>query len=790
MNRGATVQKIVERLREPYETESAPEPPEELRGAILSEVPERLELSPEVASRGGAAGSGNAGPRRWVLAAAASLIVAVGAGVVAVRVMDEEPMTGAVPRRDEVAEQPPKPAEETADRRAAPAREETDVVEPTPAVEATPRASAPLLQDQRDRAASAPSERSAGERGAGRQLELEKVPTARDPWEVVTRTPGAPSDRIQVDGEGEGRQDAFAAPGESGEDATFEVDGVVITDQAAIGSSPTSHEFEALGERRAEPPARGREEAANLSVEQGNERIASMERERRVLEAELRQLDEFRGVPKPKSKQIPFPASEPAPSPPAHVAPSTGGTAEPNDQPYGDVFFRSYGTNPFLDTEDDPLSTFALDVDTGSYGVVRRYLSDGHLPPPEAVRVEELVNAFDYGDPAPSEGEGDFALIAEGSRSPFMAGERYHLVRFAVKAREVSAADRKPAVLTFVVDVSGSMAREDRLGLVKRALGLLLGELRSDDRVALVIYGSRGGVVLDHTGDLAAIRRAIDRLRPEGSTNAEEGLTLGYDLARRAFREGAINRVILCSDGVANVGATGPDSILERIGDEARRGVELTTVGFGMGNYNDVLMERLADQGDGAYAYVDTLDEARRVFVENLTGTLQTVARDAKVQVEFDPAVVARYRLLGYENRDVPDELFRDDTVDAGEVGAGHTVTALYEVKLRPDARPRATAATLHLRWRSAETGRVEEVARPIAVRELRRAWDEAPRALRLASVVAELAEILKGSYWAREGDLDDLFRRAQKLSAEYPGDLRVAELATLVGKAAALSRP
>jgi Ca-activated chloride channel homolog len=264
-------------------------------------------------------------------------------------------------------------------------------------------------------------------------------------------------------------------------------------------------------------------------------------------------------------------------------------------------------------------------------------------------------------------------------------------------------------------------------------------------------------------------------------------LALAYELARRSFREGAINRVILCSDGVANVGATGPESILERIGAEARRGIELTTVGFGMGNYNDVLMEQLANRGDGAYAYVDTLEEARRVFVENLTGTLQTVARDAKAQVDFAPEVVARYRLLGYENRDVADERFRDDTVDAGEVGSGHGVTALYEVKLHPGVRPRAEAATLTLRYRSAESGRIEELARTITAGELDREWDEGPAGLRLASVVAELAEILKGSYWAKDGDLDDLFRRAQALSAEYRGDLRVAELAALVGKAAAL---
>jgi Ca-activated chloride channel homolog len=471
--------------------------------------------------------------------------------------------------------------------------------------------------------------------------------------------------------------------------------------------------------------------------------------------------------------------------PDAAFGPSTGGTAEPNDQPYGDVFFRSHGVNPFVDTEDDRLSTFGLDVDTGSYTVARRYLSDGHLPPPESVRVEEYVNYFDYRDAPPA--RGDFALRAEGAPSPFAGGDRYRLLRFSIRGREVRAEDRKPAVLTFVVDVSGSMDLENRLGLVKQALGLLIGQLRPDDRVGLVVYGDRGRVLIEPTGDREAVLRAIARLAPSGSTNAEEGLALGYEVARRHFREGGVNRVVLCSDGVANVGATGPDSILERIGREADRGIELTTVGFGMGNYNDVLMERLADRGDGRYAYVDTLEEARRIFVEELTGTLQTIARDAKAQLEFDPAVVARWRLLGYENRDIADERFRDDTVDAGEIGAGHSVTALYEVKLHPGEPGGRPLALLRLRYRSPETGRVHELEQPLRASELARSWEAASPALRLASVVAELAEILKGSFWAKEGRLDEVFRRAQRVSADFAGDAEVAEFVSLAGKAARL---
>jgi Ca-activated chloride channel family protein len=467
---------------------------------------------------------------------------------------------------------------------------------------------------------------------------------------------------------------------------------------------------------------------------------------------------------------------------------TTGGDAEPNDEPYGDNFFRSEGTNPFVDTEEDRLSTFGLDVDTASYTVARRYLQDGNLPDPASVRVEEFVNFFDYGDAPPTNGD-DFALRAEGARTPFASPE-YRLLRFNVRARQIRPEDRKPAVLIFVVDVSGSMDMENRLGLVKRSLELLLDRLRPADKVGLVIYGDDARVVLEPTHDLDRVREAVGRLRAEGSTNAEAGITVGYDLANRYFRPEGNNRILLCSDGVANVGATGPERILERIGREARKGIELTTLGFGNGNYNDVLMEQLADKGDGRYAYLDTLDEARRVLIEELEGTLETIAKDAKVQVAFNPEVVSRWRLLGYENRDIADEKFRDDSVDAGEIGAGHSVTALYEVKLKPGAGADRPVANLHLRWRSERTGRVREEEKLLRLSQLAGSWEQATPALRLASVVAEFAEILKGSFWARGSSLDELSRLAQRVSAEQGESRRAAdvrELASLIGKAARL---
>lgn len=434
---------------------------------------------------------------------------------------------------------------------------------------------------------------------------------------------------------------------------------------------------------------------------------------------------------------------------------------EPTSRPRPDtMIFRETPAHRFVSTDDDRQSTFALDVDTGSYTLTRGYLDRGLLPPLAAIRVEEFVNAQSYDDPAPRPGRygrtSDFALYAEGAEAPFYPGERTRLLRFAVKAREIDARDRKPAVLTFVVDISGSMDQENRLGLVKRALGLLLDELQPEDRVGLVVYGSEGRVLLRHTRDLEEIRRAIARLEPEGSTNAEAGLRLAYDLADEGWRQGASNRILLCSDGVANVGATGPESILARIGKEAQRGIALTTIGFGMGNYNDALMEQLADQGDGTYHYVDQLDEARRVFVENLTGTLETVAKEAKAQVEFDPEAVARYRLLGYENRDVADRDFRNDRIDAGELGAGHQATALYEVRLRPGVSGGDRIATLRLRWKSVESKAVEEESRELRARDLDGAWEEASANLRQAALAAAFAEKLRET-----GPVDDLSWRA-----------------------------
>ena len=497
-------------------------------------------------------------------------------------------------------------------------------------------------------------------------------------------------------------------------------------------------------------------------------------------------------------------AAAPVADAPQSAGSVTGGTTPPNGEAYELMYFQHTGVNPFVATEDDALSTFAIDVDGASYAVARSYLERGVLPPRDAIRVEEFVNSFAAGYPEQS--ETDFVIHVDGAPSRF--GDGYQLLRIGLQGLTVSTEDRKPANLVFVIDISGSMSNENRLGLVKRSLHILLDELQEGDSVGIVVYGSRGEIRLEPT-DISrreVIEQAIDALAPAGSTNAYEGLDLAYGLAREHYEPGQVNRLILCSDGVANMGpATDADQILKRIRRESDEGISLSTVGFGMGNYNDILMETLADKGDGKYDYVDDLDEAERVFRENLTGTLQTIAREVKVQVEFDPERVQRWRLLGYENRDVADEDFRNDDIDAGEVGSGHQVTALYEVKLTSDrddwsigddddlggSHDDTPLATVRLRWEAprhdlARAGQVTEISRDITYGDLAASFGKADARLRLAAAVAEFAEILRGSYWAKDGSLAALIPVVDGLAAELD-DPQVSELAQLVRKAADL---
>ncbi len=473
------------------------------------------------------------------------------------------------------------------------------------------------------------------------------------------------------------------------------------------------------------------------------------------------------------------------PAPPVTSAPSpTYASEDYDDRRPDDTRFQDYGVNPYTDPARDELSTFAVDVDTGAYTLMRAWVRDGFLPDPASVRVEEYVNYFDGGYPAPE--RATFAVYADGGPTPFW-DSRHDLLRIGIKAREVAERRRQDLNLTLVVDTSGSMGSQGKLATVKDALGVLVGQLDRFDRVAMVAYSSRAKVVLEPTpGDRQdEISDAIDDLHASGNTNAEAGLVLGYDLADEMYVRDGVNRVVLLSDGVANVGETGPDGILERIGDETRRGIDLVTVGVGIETYNDVLLEQLADRGNGWYAYVDTFDEAQRLFQDRLTTSLQTVARDVKVQVEFDPDLVDEYRLIGFENRDVRDRDFRDDEVDAGEVNAGHSVTALYEVALtRAAFRSDESFATVRVRWQDAADGRVEEIEGDVTADMLAGRYERTDPHFRLAATVAAYAEVLRHGSVSRGLTLGDVADEARRLPLRELDDERADEFVDLVQRA------
>ncbi|MBI5368940.1 MAG: VWA domain-containing protein [Planctomycetes bacterium] len=376
------------------------------------------------------------------------------------------------------------------------------------------------------------------------------------------------------------------------------------------------------------------------------------------------------------------------------------GSGAPTESPAPDDGHNTEGydrifENPFLAVGDNPLSTFSIDVDTASYANVRRFLTGNMLPPPDAVRLEELVNYFPYDYAAPTDAKTPFAVHLEVASCPWQS--KHRLIRVGMKGREIDLARRPPSNLVFLLDVSGSMSDPNKLPLLQSALGLLVNQLTENDRVSMVVYAGASGVVLPPTaGDRKQeILGALERLHAGGSTNGASGISLAYDTARAGFISGGTNRVILATDGDFNVGLTSRGDLLRLIEDKAKSGIFLTVLGFGMGNYKDDMLERLADKGNGNYAYVDSLNEARKVMVEQMAGTLITIAKDVKVQIEFNPARVSAYRLLGYENRLLAKEDFNDDRKDAGEIGAGHTVTALYEIVPAGVALPAGAAASV-----------------------------------------------------------------------------------------------
>jgi len=348
-------------------------------------------------------------------------------------------------------------------------------------------------------------------------------------------------------------------------------------------------------------------------------------------------------------------------------------------QDFNTATYDKVEENPFLPAATNPLSTFSIDVDTASYSNVRRFINSGSLPPKDAVRVEEMINYFSY-DYREPEGDKPFSIDLDSTACPWDSSHR--LLRIGLKGREVANEKRPASNLVFLLDVSGSMMPAERLPLVKQAMRLLVDKLSEKDRVAIVIYAGGSGLALSSTSgnEKERILRALEELKAGGSTNGADGIELAYKVAADNFIKGGVNRVILATDGDFNIGVTNQGDLIRLIEEKAKGGVFLSVLGVGTDNLKDSTMQKLADKGNGNYAYLDSVDEARKVLVQQINGTLMTIAKDVKIQVEFNPARVASYRLIGYEKRMLRKEDFNNDKIDAGEIGAGHTVTALYEV--------------------------------------------------------------------------------------------------------------
>ena len=464
------------------------------------------------------------------------------------------------------------------------------------------------------------------------------------------------------------------------------------------------------------------------------------------------------------------------------------------DRPVDRENYAAVDLNPVLRVAENPVSTFSIDVDTGSYSNIRRMLREGRLPPEDAVRVEEMINYFSYDYPVPEAGEVPFNVSVEQAVTPWNPNTR--LVQIGLQGYRPDPADIPAANLVFLLDVSGSMNSADKLPLLVNSLKMMVNELDGDDRVAIVVYAGSTGLVLESTpGDQeATIKAALDRLSAGGSTNGGAGIELAYAQARQGFIDSGVNRVILATDGDFNVGTVNFDALVDLVERQRESGVALTTLGFGSGNYNDHLMEQLADAGNGNHAYIDSLNEARKVLVDELTTTLLTIAKDVKIQVEFNPATVAEYRLIGYENRMLEREDFNNDQVDAGDIGAGHTVTALYEIALvgsggeriddlRYGSGQRATTvdgssrelAFLRLRYKQPDSDTSRLIEQPIE-----RIDAAMSQRLAFAAAVAAFGQHLRGGKYLDQFGLDDIQTLAQSARGDDPFGYR-AEFLQLI---------
>lgn len=470
---------------------------------------------------------------------------------------------------------------------------------------------------------------------------------------------------------------------------------------------------------------------------------------------------------------------------------------QPSNERYGQI-----SDNPIHRVAEAPVSTFSVDVDTGSYSNVRRLLNGGALPPADAVRVEELINYFPYDYALPRDSR-PFAVHTALAPAPWNA--QRVLLRVAIKGQDVAKQNLPPANLVFLVDVSGSMESADKLPLLRSSLKLLVDQMRPVDRISLVTYAGSTQVVLPPTSgaDKATIKAAIDGLRAGGGTAGASGIELAYRAAQQSFIDGGINRILLATDGDFNVGVSDTEQLKKMVEAKRRSGISLSTLGFGTGNYNEALMEQIADVGDGAYSYVDNLMEGHKVLVSEMTSTLATIAKDVKVQIEFNPALVQEYRQIGYENRQLWREDFHNDKVDAGDIGAGHTVTALYELTLTGargaiDPLRYGAAATVgdarsgelaHLRLRYKRPGQSssELMETPIR-RDAMKPLDQTDADFRFATAVAGFGQVLRGGRYTGEWTVAD----ARKLAAASLGDDRFGyrgEFLRLAGLAQALAK-
>jgi Ca-activated chloride channel family protein len=475
----------------------------------------------------------------------------------------------------------------------------------------------------------------------------------------------------------------------------------------------------------------------------------------------------------------------------------------PPSEPLNRENYAYFKDNPLQRVAENPFSTFSIDVDTGAYSNLRRMLNTGSMPARDAVRTEELINYFSYDYPRPQDRARPFSITAEVGPAPWNSATRLLLI--GIQGYEVPATELPAANLVFLVDVSGSMQAANKLELLKSSLKMLLRRLDEQDRISIVVYAGASGVVLEPTpGDQSAkIIAALDGLAAGGSTNGGAGIRLAYTLARQAYIEGGINRVLLATDGDFNVGTVDFEMLKQLVEEQRSSGVGLTTLGFGSGNYNDHLMEQLADAGNGNYAYIDTLSEARKALVDSVSSTLLTIAKDVKIQVEFNPATVAEYRLIGYENRALQREDFANDKVDAGEIGAGHSVTAIYEIALQgsdgvrldvsryqpvtqPVTVPGGELALLRVRYKEPGSDTSKLLEQPVLQSGVLAGLQHTSERYRFAAAVAAFGQLLRGGRYTGDFTYADVLSLARDARGADPFGYR-GEFLQLAGLASSL---